>query len=187
MLYVSHFSNGRHTTKGCIPSLFSTLARILARLAVKMLSPSLKYFIFSLCGAALAAPAPSSPDTTLIAARAGLTPYQPITTSCPNTQLVRPATGQGSQEAAYISSRKSKADAALATWLSKQGSFSNDSQPTVALTSSGGGYRALLEAAGVHQAFDERDSNSSVSGIYQALTYESGLSGQRYIRLPAWC
>lgn len=133
--------------------------------------------VFSFCSAALTAPTVPR-EAAVIAARAGLTPYQPTTTSCPKTQLVRPASGQGSQEADYISSRKTKADVALAAWLSKQGSFSNDSQPTVGLTSSGGGYRALLEAAGVHQAFDARDSNSSVSGLYQALTYESGLSGE---------
>lgn len=108
----------------------------------------------------------------------GLTPYQPVSTSCPDTPLVRNATGLSPQESDYISSRKDKADAALASWLEKHGSFNTDSQPSVALASSGGGYRALLSGAGVVQAFDARDSDTDVSGLYQALTYHSGLSGK---------
>lgn len=48
--------------------------------------------------------------------------------------------------------------------------------PTVALSSSGGGYRALLIGAGVIQAMDSRDSKAPTSGLYQALTYHAGLS-----------
>jgi lysophospholipase len=59
----------------------------------------------------------------------------------------------------------------------KQGNFSTMSQPALGMTSSGGGYRALLEGSGVVQGFDGRDSTSNVNGLYQALTYESGLSG----------
>lgn len=110
--------------------------------------------------------------------RATLSAYEPESVACPDTPLVRDATELGSEESAYISSRKEKADAALAEWLQKQGSFSTDSQPTVALASSGGGYRALLAGAGVVKAFDARDSNTSVSGLFQALTYYSGLSGK---------
>lgn len=117
-------------------------------------------------------------DVAVVAARAvGLTPYQPVSTSCPTTPLVRPATGLNSQEASYVASRKAKANTALAAWLSKQGKFSTNSQPVLGLTSSGGGYRALLEGAGVVQGFDGRDSTAKVSGLYQGLTYESGLSG----------
>ena len=47
----------------------------------------------------------------------------------------------------------------------------------VALTTSGGGYRSMLSGAGVIQGFDERDSSVSTSGLYQALTYQAGLSG----------
>ncbi|KAF2159402.1 hypothetical protein M409DRAFT_60867 [Zasmidium cellare ATCC 36951] len=103
--------------------------------------------------------------------------YAPIPASCPNTQLVRPAGGIGSDESRYYNARKRKADTGLAAWLKKQGRFNTNSLPSVGLASSGGGYRALLEGAGVVQAFDGRDGNSSVSGLYQGLTYESGLSG----------
>ena len=51
------------------------------------------------------------------------------------------------------------------------------SDPTVALTTSGGGLRSLLEGAGVIQAFDARDSKLGTSGLYQGLTYQAGLSG----------
>ncbi|KAM3416900.1 Lysophospholipase [Cercospora zeina] len=103
--------------------------------------------------------------------------YAPKRVACPSTQLVRPADGLNSDEAKYIQSRKPKADAGLSAWLAKSGNFSTSSPPSVALTSSGGGYRALLEAAGVLQALDSRDGNFSTSGIFQGLTYEAGLSG----------
>ncbi|PPJ54720.1 hypothetical protein CBER1_06885 [Cercospora berteroae] len=103
--------------------------------------------------------------------------YSPKDVACPNTQLVRPAHGLNSDESKYIRSRKPKADASLSAWLAKRGKFLTSSQPLVALTSSGGGYRALLETAGVVQALDGRDGNFSTSGIFQGLTYEAGLSG----------
>lgn len=51
----------------------------------------------------------------------------------------------------------------------------------LALATSGGGYRSLLVGAGVIQGFDERDSNISTSGLFQALTYQSGLSGGSWL------
>jgi lysophospholipase len=45
------------------------------------------------------------------------------------------------------------------------------------LTSSGGGLRAMLSGAGVIQGLDARDSSVSTSGLFQALTYQAGLSG----------
>lgn len=106
-----------------------------------------------------------------------LSSYAPETVQCPSTPLVRPANGISSQESDYISSRKSKADRGLARWLRKQGKFSTSSQPVVGFSSSGGGYRALLETAGVFSAFDSRDTNLGTSGIFQGLTYQAGLSG----------
>lgn len=126
-----------------------------------------------------ALPAPATTKTSAeLDRRDNLTPYRPVTTTCPTTPLVRPATALNAEEATYIATRKGNADEALASWLAKQGSFQTESQPSVALVSSGGGLRALLETAGVIQGFDARDSNTSVSGIFQALTYQSGLSGE---------
>ncbi|KAI9719488.1 MAG: hypothetical protein M1828_006195 [Chrysothrix sp. TS-e1954] len=106
-------------------------------------------------------------------------PYAPVKAACPGGSLVRPATGISAGESSYVSARKPIADAALAAFLAKTDNDFGvpDEYPTIAFTSSGGGLRALLETAGVHQTFDERDSTSSVAGVYQALTYESGLSG----------
>ncbi|GAB7348752.1 hypothetical protein MBLNU459_g7484t1 [Dothideomycetes sp. NU459] len=107
-----------------------------------------------------------------------LEPYAPLPASCPSTPLVRAATSVGSSEATYVTKRKAKADVALAAWLKKTNSkFSTTSLPSIGLTSSGGGVRALLCGAGVVQGFDSRDSNVSTSGLYQALTYHVGLSG----------
>ena len=51
----------------------------------------------------------------------------------------------------------------------------------VGLTTSGGGYRSLLVGAGVIQGFDARDSDTGVSGVFQGLTYEAGLSGGAWL------
>ena len=53
--------------------------------------------------------------------------------------------------------------------------------PTIALTSSGGGFRATLSGAGTVQALDIRDGLVSTSGLYQAITYHSGLSGGSWL------
>lgn len=103
--------------------------------------------------------------------------YAPAPASCPGTPLVRPAQGISADESSYYNARKSKTDAALAAWLGKHGKFSTAKQPSVAFAGSGGGYRALLESAGVIQALDGRDGNFGTSGLFQGLTYEAGLSG----------
>jgi lysophospholipase len=108
--------------------------------------------------------------------------YAPVNSSCPNTPLVRPANEISSKETAYFNSRKELADLALQTWLQTI-PLNNDVSklPSIGLTTSGGGYRSLLEGAGIVQAFDSRDSNSSTSGLFQALTYHAGLSGGAFL------
>lgn len=53
--------------------------------------------------------------------------------------------------------------------------------PNVAVAVSGGGYRACLNGAGVIQAFDSREDNSTAAGhlggLLQSTTYLAGLSG----------
>ncbi|CAJ2503449.1 Uu.00g108430.m01.CDS01 [Anthostomella pinea] len=142
-----------------------------------MVSQPIKLALVALCGIAAAVPAPAPAVVDIDERQLLVQPYVPIPTTCPSTALVRPATSISLNEAGYVSARKKKADKALAAWLKKQGNFSNSSQPTVGFTSSGGGYRALLCTAGVVQALDGRDSNFTTSGLYQALTYEAGLSG----------
>ncbi|MCJ1407614.1 hypothetical protein MMC19_001685 [Ptychographa xylographoides] len=108
--------------------------------------------------------------------------YAPRVATCPATPLVRPATSIGTQEAAFITSRRTKANAGLAAWLHKtNAAFVTSSLPVVALTTSGGGYRSLLAGAGVIQGLDARDSNVGTSGLFQGLTYQAGLSGGAWL------
>lgn len=141
-----------------------------------MITQSLKITFFALHALTSAAPAPAQLEERQLATLL-VDPYAPIPTTCPSTPLIRPATSINSNEASYVSARKTNANTALASWLKRQGSFNTSSLPTVGFASSGGGLRALLETAGVVQGFDIRDSNLNTSGVYQGLTYESGLSG----------
>ena len=97
-----------------------------------------------------------------------LSGYDPVTTTCPSTSLVRPATSLSASEASYLTNRKIQASAGLASWLKKTNAgFGTGKLPTVALTTSGGGYRSLLCGAGVIQGLDSRDSNVGTSGLFQ--------------------
>ncbi|RDW63482.1 hypothetical protein BP6252_11027 [Coleophoma cylindrospora] len=110
--------------------------------------------------------------------------YAPVVTSCPTTPLVRAASGLASNEETYRLARKTKADASLAAWLSKTNSDFNVSGdlPTIALSNSGGSYRALLIGAGVVSALDGNDdTGSSTSGLYQAMSYHTALSGGAWL------
>ena len=127
-------------------------------------------------------PASATVIVTALISR-GLAGYAPVSTSCPATSLVRVATGLSDEEEAYRTARKAKADVALGAWLDKIScDFDTTGEmPTVALTSSGGGFRALLIGAGIIQAFDGRDSSVSIAGLYQGLTYHSALSGGSWL------
>jgi lysophospholipase len=100
----------------------------------------------------------------------------------PSTPLVGIANGISSAESNYITQRYSKASIALTTFLKTiNATFSAAKLPVVALTTSGGGYCSPLTGAGVTQGFDSRGSNTSVSGLFQAPTYEAGLSGRAWL------
>ncbi|KAF2212295.1 hypothetical protein CERZMDRAFT_97572 [Cercospora zeae-maydis SCOH1-5] len=57
--------------------------------------------------------------------------------------------------------------------------------PNIGIAASGGGYRAMLNGAGVIQAFDSRTPGSTtgkqLGGLLQAATYLSGLSGGSWL------
>lgn len=121
-------------------------------------------------------------------ARRATNPYAPVSTACPSTPLVRQADSISDAEASYIGQRYTKASQALESWLaninSGFGSVSAEGvkAPLIALTSSGGGYRAQLSGAGVIKGFDGREAaQTEVSGLYQAVTYEAGLSGGSWL------
>ncbi|KAJ0416684.1 lysophospholipase [Aspergillus carlsbadensis] len=106
--------------------------------------------------------------------------YAPTSVACPSTGLVRDASGLSPGESDFYEKRKALADSALRKWLSRTSNLfavGNTTLPTIGLTTSGGGYRSLLVGAGVIQGMDARDSYESTSGLFQALTYQSGLSG----------
>ncbi|KAM0345856.1 hypothetical protein ACHAPU_006210 [Fusarium lateritium] len=122
--------------------------------------------------------------------------YAPKHASCPSASLVRDATGICAAESDYVTRRNRKASTALKKWLRSVDAGFNEvtkewsvhsygkrvKAPVVALTSSGGGYRAMLSGAGVVKAFDGREKvKTGVSGLYQALTYEAGLSGGSWL------
>lgn len=128
--------------------------------------------------------------------------YAPVPATCPSTPLVRQANGVSAPESEYVSRRGAKAAQALEQWLKGiDASFeagsgnwggpsgwqswggSQSKAPVVALTSSGGGYRAMLSGAGFIKGIDAREAGtgSSVAGLYQALTYHAGLSGGSWL------
>lgn len=143
-------------------------------------SPALALVVAGFCAFTSASPAAHS---SLVARDSALSnPYAPEPAFCGPAwlPLVRPATGVNPHEADYIQSRKRKADQALSAWLQKHGDFSTQSLPSVGFASSGGGFRSLLVTAGVIQSLDGRDSTAGTAGLYQAFTYESGLSGNEH-------
>ena len=86
--------------------------------------------------------------------------YAPINVTCP-TDLIRYGdNGLSPLEKQYIAQRRTKATENLATWLGLVGlqdfnvsSFlaNQSNAPTLAIAFSGGGYRAMLNGAGVFQ------------------------------------
>lgn len=108
--------------------------------------------------------------------------YAPEYVTCPGETLVRSADGISSSEEAYVASRKASADTALESWLaSALPGVETSSLPTIALSTSGGSFRSFLVGAGVIQAFDDRDSDSNVAGLYQTFTYQAALSGGAWL------
>jgi lysophospholipase len=87
-----------------------------------------------------------------------------------------------------VAARKPQVDAALAKWLQNTDpSFDTSSLPTLALAISGGGFRAHLIGAGITQALDERDSFSGVAGLWQAMMYQTALSGGSWMLASMVC
>jgi lysophospholipase len=112
--------------------------------------------------------------------------YAPSPITCPPGDLVRPAVGLSTNEKRYIDQRKRLTTPALASWLDKVDPSFNAKNftrnlPTIALVSSGGGYRSMLLGGGLIQTMDNRESNGTMAGLYQAFTYHSGLSGGAWL------
>ncbi|QDS78049.1 hypothetical protein FKW77_003256 [Venturia effusa] len=116
------------------------------------------------------------------AAKTNVAGYAPRQEECPKGQMIRAADGLSPREKSYIQQRKQRTEKSLAEWLKGvDNKFPTCEMPTIAMASSGGGYRSMLLGAGVIQSFDARDSNSSVKGLYQSFTYHAGLSGGAWL------
>lgn len=113
--------------------------------------------------------------------RSSVEPYAPFTTSCPPGSLVRKADSLNSQEEAYVTKRGEEADKALLEFLGEAFEcYTAELRdlPNLGIALSGGGAKGALVTLGVLQAFDSREQDdSSVSGILQASTYITALSG----------
>ena len=120
-----------------------------------------------------------------------LSSYAPSVALCPSTPLIRSAEGLSQGEVYYQFGRRRVSSAAFASFfdnlnnrLSPGDAFQYNNTPIVALASSGGRLRALLSGAGFVQALDARESSnesSSLTGLYQSLSYHVGLDGGAWL------
>lgn len=128
--------------------------------------------VAALAGSAAAATTSTAPPT-----------YAPTRVACPAGSLNRVASALSPGESNYVAKHGAKANTSLASWIEHVNSAFDTSStlPVVGFAASGGGYRAMLQGAGVLQAFDNRDSKCATSGLFQGLTYYSALSGGAWL------
>jgi lysophospholipase-like protein len=112
----------------------------------------------------------------------------------PNSPLARLATGVNSAEASWVATRASYASAAMNTYLARAWVGLNqynldlkNNLPRVGVALSGGGFRAMLNGAGVLQAFtsDGNPPTARTGGILDSSLYVTGLSGGAWL-LGSW-
>ncbi|KAF8294739.1 hypothetical protein DL93DRAFT_2173965 [Clavulina sp. PMI_390] len=125
--------------------------------------------------------------------------YAPsINQPCPSTLVRQPSQNSSSgllapQETAWVTSRRANALSAWSSYLNNsalglvQAGFdlpaflaNTSNLPNVGIASGGGGYRAMLHAAGLFNAWDGRNASSvaqGTGGVLQLATYMAGLSG----------
>jgi lysophospholipase len=122
--------------------------------------------------------------------------YTPTPITCPSGERpsVRGASTLSPNETAWLERRRKNTVESLRDLLGRVkitgfdvNSYISDNAnnvsalPNIAISFSGGGYRALQNSAGVLAAFDSRTENSTsqghLGGLLQSATYVSGLSG----------
>jgi lysophospholipase len=121
--------------------------------------------------------------------------YTPKKGDCPSPgPSIRSAGSLSPNENAWLEKRRSKTIDSMGDLLGRlnisdfdapayinQNAGNVSALPNIAVAVSGGGYRAMLNAAGAVAAFDSRTENSTgpgrLGGILQSATYISGLSG----------
>lgn len=125
--------------------------------------------------------------------------YTPQTTACPAaTPTIRSAARLSPNETEWLQVRRNATLDPMKELLGRMNiagfdanQYINDHQnnasalPNIGIAISGGGYRAMLNGAGVLHAFDSRTPNSTsagqLGGLLQAATYLSGLSGGSWL------
>lgn len=144
----------------------------------------------------------SSLTATPVTAWSPTNGYTPGKVSCPEGTLLRNATGLSQNETEWLKKRSPIAKDALQEFLTRGTvNFSDDSLvkklfsddknvPKVGIAASGGGYRAMLVAAGMVAAMDNRTVGANehgLGGLLQGSTYLSGLSGGNWLTTTlAW-
>lgn len=121
--------------------------------------------------------------------------YAPANSSCPSDRpAVRVGSSLSSQELEWLPKRRAETIQPIKDFLQRNpipgfdsgkyldGVTANSSSlPNIGIAVSGGGYRAMLNGAGVVAAFDSRSPNNTskgqLGGLLQSATYISGLSG----------
>ncbi|EME87150.1 uncharacterized protein MYCFIDRAFT_201016 [Pseudocercospora fijiensis CIRAD86] len=125
--------------------------------------------------------------------------YTPQIVACPSvTPTIRSASELSQNERNWTDLRRNATIEPMRDFLSRMNitgidtdayidGFANNASllPNIGIAISGGGYRAMLNGAGVLQAFDNRTPNATATGqlggLLQAATYLSGLSGGSWL------
>jgi lysophospholipase len=118
--------------------------------------------------------------------------YAPSYVTCPeNRPTIREASALSQAEAEWLTLRRNATAQPLRDFLAKANipnfnlesyiSSGRSAVPTISIAVSGGGYRALLNAAGFLSAVDARtrsaNATGGIGGLLQATNYLAGLSG----------
>ncbi|KAK9451588.1 lysophospholipase catalytic domain-containing protein [Limtongia smithiae] len=124
--------------------------------------------------------------------------YAPSRVACPVddsgdlTSFVRDATGLSDEETAYVEARQAITSPYIIEYLDRLNltdfnatDFLKNTNLTIGIAFSGGGYRAMLSGAGFMAAFDDRTPGATdenhVGGLLQSATYMAGLSGGSWL------
>ncbi|KAF9517695.1 hypothetical protein BS47DRAFT_1359473 [Hydnum rufescens UP504] len=150
--------------------------------------------LYSLLLASLASATPHSSDRSDVAPNTAPSGgYAPSNSTCPPVlvRTINSSNPLSPDETAFVTGRRNNAVAAWQSYLTNSALnltgfntsafLQNTSNlPNVAIAVSGGGYRAMLHAAGLFNAFDSRNDTAlkqGTGGIVQLATYLAGLSG----------
>ncbi|KAK9369043.1 lysophospholipase catalytic domain-containing protein [Lipomyces kononenkoae] len=119
--------------------------------------------------------------------------YVPANVTCPNVaSFIRNATSLAANETQYIENRYAQTSPYLISYLDRLNltdfnatDFLADTNLTIGIAFSGGGYRAMLSGAGFLAAFDDRTQNATdaghIGGLLQSASYITGLSGGNWL------